>query len=102
MVVLSIVMQQKYLFLFCFEVVEDAAMLVPALPVTSRKGWLMTCYILFPHMPALIMTSQTHTARHKLAELTAVFSRLWKVVYRTNLTLNQLVLSGYVLYYSMS
>ena len=34
---------------------------------------------LLPYSQALLMTSQTHTTRHKMAELKAVFSRLSNV-----------------------
>ena len=41
----------------------------------------MTYFTFLPHTLALLMTSQTLTARHKMAALTAVFSRLSNVYF---------------------
>ena len=53
---------------------QDTAMFVSSSPIKSRKDWLMMSCTLLPHTLALPMTPPT--ARHTMAVLMAVFSRL--------------------------
>ena len=83
LVALPIFIQSTFFFSFLLPVSApySTATLVHSSPMKSRKGPLMTYFILLSYIPALFRTSLIQTTGPKMAALTFVFSLLLKVVF---------------------